>query len=133
MRILRVLLMAAGVMCLCGLAGVFLPSSAFVKLASRYGAVHVADQPFFSYVLRLASAVVASCGVFFVVISKDPIRHGALVPAGGASLVFVGAVLAATGASTSMPVPVYLIDSVGCALLGAMILGAWWEWGRKPQ
>src|SRR5512145_1217941 len=102
MRILRLLLLAAGVMCLFGLAGVLLPLSAFVKMASRYGAVQWADQPFFAYVIRLASAVVASCGVFFIVISRDPPRHGALVPGGGASLVFVGAVLAATGISTEM-------------------------------
>lgn len=133
MKLLRVLLLAAGVMCLCGLAGVVLPMRSFLALASNYGAGPGVDQPLFEYVFRLSSAVVGSCGVFYLVLAMNPRQHGALVPVGGGALLFVGAVLAGTGLWTGMPVAVFLIDFAGCALLGALILAAWWAWGRGGE
>jgi hypothetical protein len=131
MKALRLFLLLAGLMCLSGLAGVFLPMEAFAKLAARYGAGGDVARPFFEYLFRLLSATVASCGIFYLILAKNPERHGPLVAAGGGALVFVGAVVLGTGLSAGMPVIVTVLDFLGCAILGGLILAAWGAWGRK--
>jgi hypothetical protein len=131
MKILRILLLVAALMCLSGLIGVFLPMDAFAKLAVRYGGGAGVRGPFFEYVFRLLSAVVASCGSFYLLLAKDPGRHGPLVPVGGGALVFVGGVVLVTGLSCGMQSLVFLMDFLGCTLLGGLILASWAVWGRK--
>jgi len=131
MKALRLLLLLAALMCLSGFIGVFLPMEAVGKLAARYGAGGDVSKPFFEYLFRLLSAAVASCGVFYLLLAKDPARHGPLVPVGGGALAFVGAVVLGTGLSAGMPGLVYVLDFLGCTLLGGLILAAWAAWGRK--
>lgn len=132
MKLLRGALILAGLMCLSGLVGVFLPAKAIASMLARYGFAAGATAPAVVYLFRLASAVTACCGPFFLLMARDPRRHGALVPVGGAAIVFVGVVLLLTGLTASMPLEVFLFDFLGCFLIGGAVVGAWLLRGRGP-
>ncbi len=131
MKALRVFLAVAGLVCLSGFLGVVVPPEVMARTATRYGVEAPAAGPLFTYVFRLAAAVVASCGVFYLVLASDPKRHGLLVPVGGAALLFVGAVLGVTGSSAGMVPGVFLLDALSCAGVGLGILVTWAVWGRR--
>ncbi|MHC4599298.1 MAG: hypothetical protein ACYS47_09865 [Planctomycetota bacterium] len=130
MKALKVLLVLAAVICLAGLAGVVLPMRFISPLAKWYGMGEGSGGPFFVYTFRMAAAVIAGCSVFFFLLSLDPGRHGALVPAAGGLFVFVGTVLMITGFSTGMLPYAVLMDGLSCTLVGGGIVLSWLLWGR---
>ncbi|MHC4778415.1 MAG: hypothetical protein ACYTFG_07570 [Planctomycetota bacterium] len=125
MKTTRILLYFAAFICLSGFVGVFLPMGSMVSIAGRYGATAGADSPFCVYSFRLAMSVMAGCSVLFFIIARDPAKHGPLVPASGGVLVFVGAVLTATGMMTSMPPSLFVFDGLICGLPGVAVVVSW--------
>jgi hypothetical protein len=130
MKILRIVLLAAGLVCLSGLIGIFVPIEAVGSLVASYGINEGLSGPMFEYVFRLSAAVVASCGFFYLFLAYNPRRHGALVPVSGAAIIFVGLVLLLTGFSTDMAAPFFVADFLSCVFLGSAILVTWMLWGR---
>jgi predicted tellurium resistance membrane protein TerC len=129
----RTFLVLAAVLCLSGFIGVFLPPHIVTHMAARYGMTEGTGGPFFTYVFRLAAAVIAGCSVFFFFLARDPKRHGPLVPAAGGMLVFVGIVLMITGLGTGMLPEVALMDGLSSTLLGAGIVLSWLLWARGKR
>ena len=131
MKALRIFLYLAAVICLSGFVGVVMPMRFVTPLAARYGMPEGTAGPFFTYVFRLAAAVIAGCSVFFFFLARDPKRHGVLVPSAGGMLVFVGVVLMITGFGAGMLPQVALLDGLSSMLVGGAILLSWLLWGRK--
>jgi hypothetical protein len=133
MKAVKILLTLAALFCLSGIVGVFLPERNVSVIAARYGSKPESTGPFFIYVFRLAMSVMAGCSVFFFLMARDPRRHGALVPAAGGLLVFVGTALVITGFVADMQVATVLVDGLSSALLGGAIVAAWFLRGRNGE
>ncbi|MHC5039864.1 MAG: hypothetical protein ACYTHM_21365 [Planctomycetota bacterium] len=133
MKAVRFTLAIAGISCLAGVIGLFIPMDGITVLATRYGLKGTPSGPFYTYLFRLTTAVITGCGVFYLFLAWDPRRHGVLVPVSGAAIVFVGVVLLATGFSSGMVTQVFLFDFLSCLLIGSAIIVTWALWGRGEK
>lgn len=125
MRGLKICLWIAGLACIGSIFGMFLPVSHLESIASLFGEQPFPDSPLFHYMLRLISATYVAVGVFFVYLAMNPMKYGVLVPFSGMASLFVGIVTALTGSAVKMPVLWFLGASLGCIIIGALILIFW--------
>ena len=65
MRALKICLWIAGILCLLGVFGIFLPISAWESIFKFFGAesLGLPDSPLFEYVVRVMSAMEVATGV----------------------------------------------------------------------
>jgi len=122
---LRICLWVAGLACICSAVGIFLPISNLESIAGVFGDLSFPDSPVFQYTVRLISATYVAVGVFFVYLAMNPVKYGVLVPFSGMAALFVGIVAALTGAAVKIPTLWFLGDSLGCIIIGALILIFW--------
>ena len=126
MRGLKICLWIAGIGCLLGVFGMFLPVRVVESLAKVFGGQLVCtDCPLCLYALRTVSAACVGIGVFFVILALNPMKYGVMIPFAGLAAVFLGVVCGITGAAVGMPHLWFLGDSVSCTVLGVLILVFW--------
>ncbi len=125
MRALKICLWIAGFACLLSVFGLFLPVSAWESITKFFGIESLPDSPQFMYAVRLMSGTYAAVGVFFIILALDPMKYGVMVPFSGLGAVFVGVVCAIAGPLAEMPLWWFLGDSLGCLVLGVLILVFW--------
>ena len=125
MRALKVCLWIAGVGCLLSVFGMFLPVRVVESLARAFGGEAFPDSPLFVYAVRLMSATFVGVGVYFVILARDPMKYGVMVPFSGLAAVCLGVVCGITGLAVGMPLFWFLGDSLSCVVLGALILVFW--------
>jgi hypothetical protein len=63
--------------------------------------------------------------VFFIILARNPMKYGAMVPFSGLAVVFVGMVCWVTGLVVEMPPRWILADSMSCVVLGTLIFAFW--------
>ena len=125
MRGLQICLWIAGVACLLSVFGMFLPISAWESIARYFGLESLPDSPLVVYVVRLMSATFVGVGAYFVILARDPMKYGVMVPFSGLAAVCLGVVCGITGLAVGMPLFWFLGDSLSCVVLGALILVFW--------
>ena len=127
MRALKICLWIAGILCLLGVFGMFLPISVWESIAKFFGieSLHLPDSPLVEYAVRLMSATSVTLGVYFIILAQNPMRYGIMVPFTGLAAIFLGVACAITGLVAKMPVWWPLADSITCTILGALILVFW--------
>ena len=125
MRALKISLWVAAITCLAGGIGVFLPMSAWGQMAKLFGVEVFEISPMFEYIVRLLSATYAIIGVFFVILAKDPIKYGVMVPFSGTAAVILGMMCAIIGVMAKMSPPWFFGDSISCVAIGIFILVFW--------
>ena len=125
MRALKVCLGIAGVLCLLGVIGLFIPMSALGSVAATFGLPEFPDDPMFGLVYRVMAATYVAVGVFFIILALNPKKYGILVPFSGVAGVFVGVVLALCGAKASMPLWWCAVKFLFCAVFGVLIIVFW--------
>ncbi len=125
MRALKVCLWVLGLLCLSGLLGLLLPISTMQALAETFGEQPFPDSPLFNYTVRAMSATYVLVGIFFIILARDPLRYGPLVPFSGAAGIILGIVCAVTGALLGMPIMWFAGDALFCIVFGAAILILW--------
>ena len=125
MRGLKICLWIAGVGCLLSVFGMFLPVSTFESITKFFGLESLPDSPLFVYAVRLMSATFVGVGVYFVILARDPMKYGVMVPFSGLAAVCLGVVCGITGLAVGMPLFWFLGDSLSCVVLGALILVFW--------
>ena len=125
MRGLKICLWVAGLACLLSIVGVVLPMSCWERIAGFFGAELLPDSQLFEYMVRLMSATYVGVGVFFVILARDPVKYGVMVPFAGYAAVLLGLTCAVTGLAIGMPVLWFLGDSAGSLVLGVLILTFW--------
>ncbi|MFO7956258.1 MAG: hypothetical protein R6X33_04095 [Candidatus Brocadiia bacterium] len=125
MRGLKTCLWIAGLFCLLSVFGLLLPMSALRSLAGVFGGGELPEAPVFVYALRVSSATYLAVGAFFILLARDPMRYGLLVPFAGGASVLVGVVCGVTGLLSGMPAGWFLGDFLTCTVLGILILVFW--------
>ncbi len=127
MRSLKICLWIAAIGCLLSVFGMFLPLSVLESFANFFGAesLHFPDSPLFVYVVRVVSAMAVATGVFFVILALDPMKYPVLIPFTGFASVFLGLVCGITGLTTGMSPLWFLGDTLGCVIVGILILVFW--------
>jgi len=124
MRVLKTCLWIAGLLCLLAVFGVFLPLRVLQSLASAFGG-SLPEGPVFVYMVRVMSATYVAIGVFYVMLARDPIRYGVMVPFSGVAALSVGACCGLFGVLSGMPLLWFLGDFLCCVVLGVLILAFW--------
>ncbi len=130
MRALKICLWIAGVGCLLSVFGMFLPMSRFESIVKFFGIESLPESPQVMYAVRLMSATYAAVGVFFIILTLDPVKYGVMVPFSGLGAVFIGVVCAIAGLLAAMPILWFLGDSLSCLVLGVLIL-VFWQQAKK--
>ena len=131
MRALKICLWIAGVGCLLGVFGMFLPVSAWESIAGFFGVESPPGSPLAMYVVRVMSATYVGVGVFFVILALNPAKYGVMVPFSGLAALFLGLVCGITGLAVGMPALWFLGDSLSCVVLGVLIV-VLWQRAKKP-
>ena len=131
MRALKICLWIAGILCLLSIFGVFLPIAvciaAWESIAKFFGAdsLGLPDSPLFEYMVRFGSALFVATGVYLIILALHPMKYPVLIPFTGLAAVFLGVVCGITGLVVAMPPLWFLGDSLGCLVLGILILVFW--------
>jgi hypothetical protein len=131
MRALKICLWIAGLGCLLSIPGMFLPIRVLESIAKAFGSQAFPDSPLLLYAVRTVSATFVAVGVFFLILARDPIRYGIMVPFSGLASVFIGVVCAITGLTAAMPTLWFMGDSLSCVVLGILILVFWRQVKQK--
>ena len=122
---LKICLWVAGILCLLCVFGVFLPVSIWESFIGFFGLDSFPDSPLFDYVVRVTSATFVGVGVFFIILAKDPMKYGIMVPFTGLAAVVLGVICGITGFAVKMPNLWFLGDALSCLVLGVLILVFW--------
>jgi len=123
---LKICLWIAGIGCLLSVFVMFfLPVSTWASVTKFFGVESLPDLPLFLYTARRMSSVCAALGVFFIILARNPMKYGAMVPFSGLAVVFVGMVCWVTGLVVEMPPRWILADSMSCVVLGTLIFAFW--------
>ena len=127
MRALKICLWIAAVGCLMSVIGMFLPVSAFEPSAKFFGVESrgIPDSPLDVYILRVGSAMAVTIGVYLIILALHPMKYPVLIPFTGLAAIFLGVVCGVTGLVAAMPPLWFLGDSLGCLVLGILILVSW--------
>jgi len=127
MRELKICLWIAGILCLLGVFGIFLPISAWESIFKFFGAesFDLPDSPLFEYVVRVMSAMEVATGVYLIILARRPMKYPVLIPFTGLASVFLGVVCGITGLVAAMPPLWFLGDALGCLVLGILVLLFW--------
>lgn len=125
MRALKVCLWVIGVLCLIALVGLVLPMATLGSMAGAFGNATLPKAPVVTYMVRTVSATFVAVGVFFILLARDPMRYGVMVPFAGVAAVALGVVCGIAGAATGIPLLWYLGDCVSCLVAGALVLILW--------
>ncbi len=127
MRTLKFILWVGGILCLLSGFGIFLPvltlEAAIKFLATE--SLGIADSPLFVYLVRVSSAMAVAIGVYLIILALHPLKYPTLIPFTGFASVFLGVVCGITGLAVGMSPPWFLGDSLGCLVLGILILASW--------
>ena len=127
MRALKICLWIAGILCLLSIGGMFLPVSAWESFLRFFGhkSFDLPDSPLFEYAVRVGSAMAVATGVYLIILALHPMKYPVLIPFTGLAAIFLGVVCGITGLMVGMPVLWFLGDSLGCLVLGILILVFW--------
>jgi hypothetical protein len=60
-------------------------------------------------------------GIFFVILARNPIKYGGMLPLAGFGILFMGLFSLVGGIRYGFPVWSYIIDFIFCTVAGALI------------
>ena len=127
MKGLKTVLWIAAVVILVGsLVALVLPFSTLQSLGRNFGAeVLPADSVAFRYTIRAMMVVSFVAGIYYLILARNPLRYGVLIPFTGIANIAVGLACLCIGIGLDAPVIWYMGDFVCLGLLGALILFFW--------
>lgn len=132
MRALKAVLVVIGVLCGVSVIGVLLPWSTLVRFMEFWGLEPPPADPFVVYSARVNCLLAGLIGVFFLVLSSDPVRYRPMLVLGTAGLFLTGVVCLLTGWITGLQLTGYLGDVVFC-LVAAILICAFWPKGAQSD
>ncbi len=126
MKALKAVLAVLGVLCLLGtVPTTVLPWSSIVRYLGILGFEAPVDDPLVVYCVRLSSVGFALIGVFFLVLSTDPLRYRPMLVLAVCGLWLTAAAALITGWLSGMEPRWYLVDFGVCLIAALLILGLW--------
>jgi len=129
MRGLKICFWVGGFFCLLSLVGVFLPVAVLESIFKCFGvdAAGVLGRPMVEYIVRLVAGTYGAVGVYLLILAKEPMRYGALVPFTAVASLLLGAGCIVIGMMVGMPAKWFLGDAGGCLVFGVVVLLLWWR------
>ena len=127
MRGLKICLWIAGILCLLSIFGIFLPVSAWESILRFFGhkSLDFPSSALMEYTIRVGSATYVAIGVYLIILALRPMKYPVLIPFTGLAAIFIGVVCGVTGLIAAMAPLWYLGDTLGCLVLGTLILLFW--------
>jgi len=124
--LLRIVLVATGVMMCLSAVTLFLPETQLENMVRWFLGPQVADElwqtgPAFDYVLRVCMAGYLWVGVVLLVTATNPVRHKPQILVAIGALSMVAVVCLVAGIVNKLPVLWYLGDAIPC-LVAAILL-----------
>jgi hypothetical protein len=79
-------------------------------------------EPITIFLFRISMAMFGMIGIFFVILAKDPLKYGAMLPLSAYGLLCYGILFLVLGIGYGLPVWIYSIDVVLGLVAGVLIL-----------
>jgi hypothetical protein len=126
MKALKAVLVVLGLLCLIGtVPTTVLPWSSIVRYLGILGLAAPVGDPLVVYCVRLSSLGFALIGIFFLVLSTDPVRYRPMLVLAVCGLGLMGAAALVTGWLTQMEPRWYLVDFAVWLIAALLILALW--------
>jgi hypothetical protein len=125
MRGLKICLWIAGIGCLLAGIALFLPISALDSMVKLFSEESLPSSAVSFYLLRLILATYFGIGLFYIILAREPVKYGMMIPFSGIIAVFIGVVCAVAGLVYEMPVLWFLGDATPSIVLGVLIFIFW--------
>ena len=125
MKPLRVVLIVTGILCATSVFGLLAPWPAVANFIEFFGYQPPPADPLVIYFVRLSATLLTLVGIFFLVLSTDPLRYRPMLTLAAAGLLLCAAVCLLTGLLTQMRPPWYLTDAIFSLLAALLILKFW--------
>ena len=122
MKGLKVVLWICGVGLLLSFPFLLVPWRVMADWCGRMGVEIAISAPVAAYTTRGILACCGLIGVFFVILAKDPLRYGPMLPLAGCGLILVGLVCLAGGIRYKLPVIMFAGDVIFSIVAGLLIL-----------
>lgn len=124
---LRLLLIACGILTLLALPAVFLPVTAMSYFHEQLGLGPLPEGPIVQYLARSLSAFYAAFGSLTLILATDTKRYAPLITWWGIMALVFGALLAGIDTMAGMPTSWMLGEVVFLACAGAAVLLLQWR------
>ena len=121
MKGLKIVLWVCAVSCLLGFAFGVLPWKAILAWFGFFGIQPPASDPITTYMLRLCMATFGLIGIFFVILARNPMKYGEMLPLAGFGILFMGFFSLLGGIRYGFPVWTYIIDFIFCIVAGVLV------------
>ena len=121
MKELKIVLWVCAVSCLLGFVFGALPWKAITAWFGFFGIQPPATDPITSYMLRLCMATFGLIGIFFVILARNPMKYGEMLPLAGFGILFMGIFSLLGGIRYGFPVWTYIIDFIFCIVAGVLV------------
>jgi len=125
MGALKACLWIHGLGCLLSVFTVFMPMTWFESLYAVLAGRPLPEGPEIAYAVRVASAMSAVLGGFYILLALRPLAYGPLVPFSGWAMVFLGVVCGIAGMASRIPTWWVLGDALWCLVFGVLIVVFW--------
>jgi len=122
MKGLKIVLWILGVGMLLSFPFLLVPWRFMAAWCARMGVEIALAAPVAAYMTRGLLVCCGLIGVFFVILAKDPLRYGPMLPLAGYGLVLTGLVCLAGGIRYKLPVIMFAGDVIFCIVAGLLIL-----------
>jgi len=121
MKELKIVLWVCAVSCLLGFAFGALPWKAILAFFRFFGIQPPITDPITTYMLRLCMATFGLIGIFFVILARNPMKYGEMLPLAGFGILFMGLFSLLGGIRYGFPVWCYIIDVIFCTVAGVLV------------
>jgi len=122
MKGLKIILWICAICCLLGFIGAVLPWGVITALFQWVGVQPPTAEPITVLIIRLCSAISGMIGIFFVVLARNPLKYGAMLPLAAYGLLCYGVLCLVGGIRYGLPVWTYSGDVIFGIVAGVLIL-----------
>jgi asparagine N-glycosylation enzyme membrane subunit Stt3 len=121
MKSLKISLWVTGLGCLAAVPFIFIPWSYIGIITSWFNIEPLPNAPIVIYFYKTVFAVFGLIGIFFIILALDPFGYGIMLDLGAYGLMLFGVLTLILGLTLTIPIIVYLGDSLSGLFLGIII------------
>jgi len=122
MKGLQIVLWVCGIAFLLGFIFLLIPWRVMAHWCGLMGMELPLIAPVSVYVTRLLLVCSGLIGIFFIILAKEPLRYGPMLPLAGCGLILAGLVCLVGGIRYNLPFMMFGFDVIFFVLAGKLIL-----------
>lgn len=119
---LKTVLWICAICCLLGFVFAALPWQATTDLFQAFGVQPPTPEPITVYMFRLCLAMFGLIGIFFIILARNPLGYGAMLPLAAYGLLCFGVFCLVGGTRYGLPPWAYYGDAIFGIVAGVLIL-----------